>query len=1609
MTRRLVLCLLFVWATVAVAQAPATFTIGGKVVDGFGDGLPGVTIRAAASTPFVVTNTDPQLYTGIVLVPATVPGTAGSVLGVHATVHVSYAQDVSHLGITLLHPDGTSADLKFYGSGSGGEFRASYPEGVAPDGDLSVFNGKPAGGTWQLRIESNDPVFPLYIRPRLFTLQVDAGSAGQTLTVADGTYAIPDLPAASYTVTPWTGGIGFPPLTRSGTVGPACRPADFTGGVEVPTMLSPADGDRWLMGEAREINWAGIGTNVQLELSRDGGGSWETLFASTAADGRESWLVTGPPTDQALIRVTSTTNPAATATSGVFTIAGHTIAGSVTAGAAGVAGVTVRAVGGDPAATHETTTAADGTYALTDVPPGRYDVTPTKPACVMSPASQTVTVGPDATANFSATLYSLEVTAPAAGATWHVGEAANITWNTNIAGGTVDIELSRDAGTTWETLVDDSDNDGSEAWTVTEPVAAQARFRITPSLHPTAVGTSGDFVTAFYTIKGTVTRGGRGVAGVTVDANTATEVEHSTSPAFTIPGDGAVESTLNVADMGALSAVHVRVRFNYCDYEGLVVTLIHPDGTEVVLHRYEGGSGYADWTYPDSRTPRQSLNSLVGKSGSGTWKLRVSSQYCADGVLNGWRLRLEGKGKVATTTTAANGTYTLEVQRPAAYTVVPGKAGLGFNPFSRDVTVGPDATGVDFAAAARAITVWAPNGGQRWRIGEARQITWTANFPCSNMRVDLSRDSGATWEPLFENTPHDGSETWTVAGPTTNHARVRVSSLTDPVSDVSNADFLIDAYTISGTVTQNGAGLPGVTVTAAAKGASARAALSTATRVPGNGEGVVPTGVLEVPLAISGVREVAGVHVAVSATHCDVDYLEFSLVHPDGTTVLLLPVWEASDVNDDDRNVVTVFPDQTPSAEDLAALNGKPGDGTWKLRVVNSACHPGLVRSCALTVDGEVTRATATTGADGTYALAGLCAGTYAVRPEMGGATFRPFSRNLVLGPSRTGVDFAAVAPALTVAGPNGGESWGLGETGAITWASSLNGDVKIELSRDGGSQWETLFATTPNDGAETWPLVAGPATDTARVRITSVQYPNVSDASDANFAISGFGISGTVLEGTAGVPGVTMTATGPYQARHTTSPGVEIPPGDWFRGRARVIESPLVVNEDGLIGAAHVTVNLRHCGGSKLTVSLIHPDGTEVVLSDEDYGFEDPITFPDDEDPDEDLDALAGKPMAGTWKLRIKNWGCPPGILRSWGLHFERALQTTTGADGTYAFAGLDPGNWMVSAVKDGCRMAPARWSVTVGPSQTGVDFHVVDLALTAPNGGEALAVGYPVRITWRSTGIIGPVDILLSRDGGASYTTLIAGTANDGSEEWTVTGPVTEQARFAVRGALPMFAEDTSDGNVIFAAPDNLAFMAQPTDAPRGVAIGPAVQVAVQDAAGRNLTNATPSITVALGVNPTAALLGGTRTVAAVHGVATFANLTVSKAGAGYTLAATSPGLTPDESAPFTVFGPPTQLAFTAQPTDTAAGATMAPVQVEVRDALGLKVSTPGLAVSLSIYTNPAGARLLGSMPVTTVNGVATFSDLRVDKPGAGLVLRAIASRVTGADSGAFTITSE
>src|SRR5207302_783417 len=210
------------------------------------------------------------------------------------------------------------------------------------------------------------------------------------------------------------------------------------------------------------------------------------------------------------------------------------------------------------------------------------------------------------------------------------------------------------------------------------------------------------------------------------------------------------------------------------------------------------------------------------------------------------------------------------------------------------------------------------------------------------------------------------------------------------------------------------------------------------------------------------------------------------------------------------------------------------------------------------------------------------------------------------------------------------------------------------------------------------------------------------------------------------------------------------------------------------------------------------------------------------------------------------------------------------------------------------------------------------------------------------------------------------------------------------------------------------HLVFTAQPQTTPAGQTLPP-VQVTALDASNRVVSSFTGAVTVALGLNPgNGNLIGPTSYYVSSSdgGIAQWANLSIDTPGDGYTLRATTAGLGDAISDPFDVTaGPPPPLAGATglgflgpQPGATRAGAVLSPpLQVEVLGYGGVRVTGFTGGIWVIIGSNPGGGTLSGTRRLVAVNGVATFSDLRIDIPGRGYTLR-----VTGGGNMSAAITN-
>lgn len=217
------------------------------------------------------------------------------------------------------------------------------------------------------------------------------------------------------------------------------------------------------------------------------------------------------------------------------------------------------------------------------------------------------------------------------------------------------------------------------------------------------------------------------------------------------------------------------------------------------------------------------------------------------------------------------------------------------------------------------------------------------------------------------------------------------------------------------------------------------------------------------------------------------------------------------------------------------------------------------------------------------------------------------------------------------------------------------------------------------------------------------------------------------------------------------------------------------------------------------------------------------------------------------------------------------------------------------------------AAFNIATAPAST--------LALMSGNGQSGVqGTVLPAPITALVTDSCGnsvsgfPVTFQVST-GGGSVTPAAASTDANGtaSTNWRLGLATGLQVMTAAGAGL---TPPSVGVTAIAASLAQLAFGTQPTSVTAGVVMSAPVTVRALNASAATDTTFSGNITLAFASNPSGATLGGTLTVAAVKGVATFSTLSIRKAGAGFTLSASASGLGGATSSTFNVTAAPASM---------------------------------------------------------------------------------------------------
>ena len=262
------------------------------------------------------------------------------------------------------------------------------------------------------------------------------------------------------------------------------------------------------------------------------------------------------------------------------------------------------------------------------------------------------------------------------------------------------------------------------------------------------------------------------------------------------------------------------------------------------------------------------------------------------------------------------------------------------------------------------------------------------------------------------------------------------------------------------------------------------------------------------------------------------------------------------------------------------------------------------------------------------------------------------------------------------------------------------------------------------------------------------------------------------------------------------------------------------------------------------------------------------------------------------------------------------------------------------------------------------------------------------------------GPVTLALS---GGTSGTMLGGTvtvnAVNGVATFTGLTINTVGTGYTLTASSGTLTAATSPGINVAAAPVTATQLVVTTPPASVTANAPfGLTVTAEDGSGNVDTTYTGPVTLALSGGTSGAVLGGTVTGTAVNGVATFTGLTINTAGTGYTLTASSGTLTAATIPGINVAAPvtATQLVVTTPPASVTANAPFG-LTVTAEDGSGNIATTYTGPVTLALSGGTSGAVLGGTVTVTAVNGVATFSGLTINTAGTGYTLTASSGTLT------------
>ncbi|NUN07635.1 MAG: T9SS type A sorting domain-containing protein [Ignavibacteriaceae bacterium] len=1200
-------------------------------------------------------------------------------------------------------------------------------------------------------------------------------------------------------------------------------------------LTSPNGGETWQAGTIRNITWLNISsvTNVALDYSTNNGSSWNVIAASVnAALQTYAWTVPNTPSSSALVRVRDVNDANVNDVSNnVFTIQSLQVVSpnggeilqvgksyQIQWSASNISAVNISFSADNGTSWSSVATsvnAALGTFAWT-VPnsvttQGRIRVSDAGNASVLDLSDN----------SFSIT--SLDLTFPAGGEGLVIGSSRNITW-TSSGISSVKLEYSSNNGTSWNTIAASvAAASGSYSWTIPNAPSNSTIVRISNTLSDGVSDSSIAFTIGSITLSSPVAAevvrsGGQKSIQWTATSNIQNvKLEYSTNGGTswnTITNStGASTGNYLWTVPGTLNTTNARIRITstasstIADSSGLFTIstfqLTSPNGGEywrsgstqnitwstglvsnikieyttdngtswnTIIASTPAAAGTYPWVIPSSLSSTQAkvrisdaVNSAVNDESDNLFRLgwiQISSPTTGTIAQSGNTVSINWTNSSAVTSLrvdystnngstwnvisngvdASLGTYNWTV--PNTLSSSTARIRLSDAESSLGISVSSNAFTLLY------LDLGAPNGGEKLRSGATFNITWSASNLISNVKLEYSTDNGSNWNTIITSTAAAaGTYAWSVpAGLSSSQGRVRISDASNVnVKDSSSNVFSFSVLNLTSPI------------------------------VSSHWQSLTSQNITWTSANISNVK------------------LEYSTNN--GTTWSIIESSVGASSGSYQWSVPAGLATSTAKIRISDAANSLVNDSSFAFKISNLALtspnggeqwQSGTSQNITWT-SGNVTNVKLEYSSDGgtnwtsVVTSTGAAPGTYSWSIPLGLGSSQMLVK--VSDASNTAIKDSSnstfAVSNLVLTAPLGGEEFQAGKIKNITWsANSGISNISIEYSTDAGSTWSTIVASVPaSNGTYAWTIPSNLNSTQNRVKITNLANTLINSQS-GDFTVKRISLT-SPLGGEVWQGGVARNIT--WSSGTITNVKIEYTDDNGSTWNTIVASTPAAAgtyswNVPGALSLSNALIRISDVSNTQIkdssstgirvgNITVLAPNGGELIQ--------------------------AGTNYSVTWNSTTSVQNVKIEYTTDNGTNWTSIINSTAAAGGNYTWqvpAGLASSSMLV-------RISDAATALLITDQSDNV-FSVSSIQLTAPNGGEYLAVGSTKQITWNNGPGIANVRLDYSIDNGSNWI-LIANNISAGSQNynWTVPNNSSSSVRVRISDASNASIYDLSD----------------------------------------------------------------------------------------------------------------------------------------------------------------------------------------------------------------------